>query len=53
MKGIDVVKMATEFHSIYETEAIEIGWATQDKCKVPFDECTRIYWLKDVIFPLF
>ncbi len=38
IKGIDVVKMATEFHSIYEAEAIEAGWKTQDKCKVPFDE---------------
>jgi len=36
--GINVHDMAEEFHSVYETEAIETGWKTQESCKVPFDE---------------
>jgi len=38
IKGIDVFKMATEFHSVYEEEAEHTGWQTNDKCKVPFSE---------------
>lgn len=38
IKGIDVVKMATEFHKVYELESIYVGWKTQEECKVPFDK---------------
>lgn len=37
IKGIDVIKMATEFHKIYEEEAKECGWRTNDSCKVDFE----------------
>ena len=38
IKGIDVYKMAKEFHRIYEEEAVEAGWKTNPTCRVDFNK---------------
>ena len=37
-KGIDVYNLAEEFHRVYEEESRQVGWKTQEDCRVPFKE---------------
>jgi len=33
-----VEELAKKLHERYEELAVEVGWSTQEKCRVPFDE---------------
>jgi len=38
LKGIDIKKMAEEFHKVYEDESKQVGWKTHKSCQVKFDD---------------
>lgn len=38
IKGIDLWNMAVFFHKTYENQSKEVGWKTQEKCRVAFQD---------------